>query len=141
LAKKIDIFSSSLNSLLAFKEITTTVDDGIVVSILDGDKDDVELESLSSGEQHLLVLIGRLIFETTEESMVLIDEPEISFHPEWQESFIGILSEIKKLNGFDVILATHSPILIGNEYWDNVIELGVQYIPNENINLSGHSYI
>ncbi|MGC0289435.1 AAA family ATPase, partial [Enterobacter cloacae complex sp. 2025EL-00057] len=62
--------------------------------------------------------------------------PEISFHPEWQEKFIEILNEIKKMNGFDVILATHSPILIGEDYWDNVVELADQYNPIEIIELS-----
>ncbi|WP_244448257.1 hypothetical protein [Escherichia coli] len=40
------------------------------------------------------------------------------------------------MNGFDVILATHSPILIGEDYWDNVVELADQYNPIEIIELS-----
>ena len=101
--------------------------------MVDGKKNKINLDALSSGEQHLIVLIGRLIFETSKESLVLIDEPEISFHPEWQEKFIEILNEIKTMNGFDVILATHSPILIGEEYWDNVVELADQYITEDDI--------
>lgn len=104
--------------------------------MVDGKKNTIALDSLSSGEQHLIVLIGRLVFETSNDSLVLIDEPEISFHPEWQEKFIEILNEIKKMNGFDVILATHSPILIGEDYWDNVVELADQYNPIEIIELS-----
>jgi predicted ATP-binding protein involved in virulence len=136
LAEKLNIFSSSINSLLSFKKVTTTIDDGFVVKLIDGDESPLDLESLSSGEQHLLVLIGRLIFETSKECMVLIDEPEISFHPEWQESFIGILSEIRQMNGFDVVLATHSPVLIGDLYWDYVIELSDQYSPYEKFSVS-----
>ncbi|EMG3209765.1 TPA: AAA family ATPase [Klebsiella pneumoniae] len=136
LAEKLDIFTSSINSLLSFKEVMTTIDDGFVVKLIDGDETPLDLESLSSGEQHLLVLIGRLIFETSKECMVLIDEPEISFHPEWQERFIGILSEIRKMNGFDVVLATHSPVLIGDLYWDYVVELSDQYSPSEKVLVS-----
>jgi len=136
LAKKLDIFSSSINSLLSFKSIKTTIDEGFVVEITDGEDIPVELESLSSGEQHLLVLIGKLVFETTDECMVLIDEPEISFHPEWQEAFISILTKIRKMNGFDVVLATHSPILIGDDYWDYVVELAEQYVKPDEIKFS-----
>jgi len=131
LAKKLEAFIDSINSLLSFKKVTTTVDDGFIVKLTDGDGEPVNLESLSSGEQHLLVLIGKLVFETTHECTVLIDEPEISFHPEWQEAFIKILTKIKEINGFNVILATHSPILIGNDYWDYVVELALQYNPKE----------
>ncbi|WP_323082384.1 AAA family ATPase [Klebsiella variicola] len=136
LAKKLDVFSSSINSLLSFKEVTTTIDEGFVVRLTDGDGEPVHLESLSSGEQHLLVLIGKLVFETTAECMVLIDEPEISFHPEWQEAFISILTKIREINGFDVVMATHSPILIGNEYWDYVVELAEQYVKPDSITFS-----
>ncbi|EJG9302395.1 AAA family ATPase [Escherichia coli] len=136
LAKKLDIFSSSVNKLISFKKIKTSIDDGFYVRMVDGKKNTIALDSLSSGEQHLIVLIGRLVFETSNDSLVLIDEPEISFHPEWQEKFIEILNEIKKMNGFDVILATHSPILIGEDYWDNVVELADQYNPIEIIELS-----
>ena len=133
LANKLNIFSSSLNKLLSFKELKTSIDEGFFVRMVDGKKNKINLDALSSGEQHLIVLIGRLIFETSKESLVLIDEPEISFHPEWQEKFIEILNEIKTMNGFDVILATHSPILIGEEYWDNVVELADQYITEDDI--------
>lgn len=136
LANKLDAFSSSINSLLSFKKIATTIDDGFVVRLIDGNGEPVNLESLSSGEQHLLVLIGKLVFETSSECMVLIDEPEISFHPEWQEAFIGILKKIKEINGFDVVMATHSPILIGNEYWDYVVELAEQYVKPDRITFS-----
>jgi len=133
LSQRLDVFCSSVNQLLSFKEIVTSADDGVVVKMTDGDKRNISLTGLSSGEQHLLVLLGRLIFDTRKGSLVLIDEPEISFHPEWQEGFISILNEIKELNGFNVMLATHSPILIGDNYWGNVIELADQYQEPEKI--------
>lgn len=126
LAQRLDVFCSSINSLIAFKSIETSADEGIVVRVIDGKNDALSLSVLSSGEQHLIVLIGKLVFNTNEGSLVLIDEPEISFHPEWQEKFLGILEEIRKLNGFTVLVATHSPILIGDR-WDSVIELAEQH--------------
>ncbi len=127
LAQRLDVFSSSINGLIAFKAIETSADEGIIVKVNDGEKQPLPLSVLSSGEQHLIVLIGKLVFNTSKGSLVLIDEPEISFHPEWQEKFLSILEEIRKLNGFSVLLATHSPILIGDR-WSSVIELAEQHL-------------
>ncbi|MFC0708090.1 AAA family ATPase [Azorhizophilus paspali] len=126
LAQRLDVFCSSINGLIAFKTIETSADEGIVVKVVDGNQDSLPLSVLSSGEQHLIVLIGKLIFNTKKGSLVLIDEPEISFHPEWQEKFLSILEEIRKLNDFTVLVATHSPILIGDR-WSSVIELAEQH--------------
>lgn len=126
LAQRLDVFCSSINGLIAFKEIGTSADEGIVVRVLDGERQALPLSVLSSGEQHLIVLIGKLVFNTNKGALVLIDETEISFHPEWQEKFLSILEEIRKLNGFTVLVATHSPVLIGDR-WDSVIELAEQH--------------
>ena len=58
--------------------------------------------------------------------MVLIDEPEISLHSSWQLDFINIIEDIRKINDFSLIIATHAFTLI-NDYWDNTIELAEQY--------------
>ncbi|SEA01997.1 AAA family ATPase [Alkalimonas amylolytica] len=129
LAQKLDVFCSSINRLIAFKTVSTSADEGIIVRVIDGDRDPLSLSVLSSGEQHLIVLIGKLVFNTNQGSLVLIDEPEISFHPEWQEKFLSILEEIQKVNDFTVLVATHSPILIGDR-WESVIELAEQHQVN-----------
>lgn len=126
LARQLDVFCNSINALLAFKAIETSADEGIIVRVIDGERQRLSLPVLSSGEQHLIVLIGKLIFDTNQGSLVLIDEPEISFHPEWQEKFIGILEDIRGVNGFSALVATHSPILIGDR-WEDVIELAEQH--------------
>lgn len=125
LAGRLEVFCRSINELLSFKSISTSADKGIVVKISDKEKEEVPLEYLSSGEQHLIVLIGELLFKAEENSLVLIDEPEISFHPEWQEKFLGILENIQRENKFSALISTHSPILIGDR-WDSVIELALQ---------------
>ena len=126
LSQHLEIFCDSINRLFSFKSISTSAHDGFVVRATDDDdvkKGILPLATLSSGEQHLIVLIGKLVFDADENSLVLIDEPEISFHPEWQENFLSIIEGIAQLNKFSVLVATHSPILIGDR-WENVIELG-----------------
>ena len=70
--------------------------------------------SLSSGEQHLLILIYELLFVEKEGSLFLIDEPEISLHIGWQLSFLADLQRIAGINNSNVLIATHSPQIIGD---------------------------
>lgn len=67
---------------------------------------------LSTGEINILTLLYRLVFETTCDSIVLIDEPEISLHVEWQEQISSVIEKIMGMNpGMQVIIASHSPFI------------------------------
>lgn len=58
--------------------------------------------------------------------MILIDEPELSLHVAWQKKFIDDLFNIIKNKKINVIIATHSPYIIGG-YEENQIDLGELY--------------
>lgn len=125
-ANKLEVFTTSINSLFAFTTASPSADVGILIRAKDGRKEPLALASLSSGEQHLIVILGKLVFKTEPGSLVLIDEPEISFHPEWQEKFLDILESIRQINGFTSVVATHSPMVIGHR-WDDTVELAELY--------------
>jgi predicted ATP-dependent endonuclease of OLD family len=75
---------------------------------------DIPLQTLSSGEMHQLVLLYDLIFETKDSKLVLIDEPEISFHPEWLAAFHENLEELNSgRNNRGFLISTHSPMIVG----------------------------
>jgi predicted ATP-binding protein involved in virulence len=78
--------------------------------------------SLSSGEQHELVLLYELLFKVNPDSLILIDEPELSLHIAWQQQFLQDLQKITQLASFDVLIATHSPQII-HDRWDLTVEL------------------
>ena len=78
--------------------------------------------SLSSGEQHELVLLYELLFKVNPNSLILIDEPELSLHIAWQQEFLQDLQEITRLASFDVLIATHSPQII-HDRWDLTVQL------------------
>lgn len=64
---------------------------------------------LSSGQKHLLVLY--LTAASLVDSVLLIDEPEISLHQRWEVSLIeDILSVSKRMQ---LIVATHSGEIVG----------------------------
>jgi predicted ATP-dependent endonuclease of OLD family len=45
-------------------------------------------------------------------SLILIDEPEISLHILWQQQFLKDMQEITAIRKFDILIATHSPHII-----------------------------
>jgi predicted ATP-binding protein involved in virulence len=77
---------------------------------------------LSSGEQHELVILYELLFRVRENSIILIDEPEISLHVVWQHEFLKDLGQIAALSQFHALVATHSPQIISDR-WDLTVEL------------------
>lgn len=86
------------------------------LSIVDEAGAVIPLTSLSSGEQHEIVISYELLFKTPANCLLLIDEPEISLHVKWQRSFISDLSRIAKVVGFETLIATHSPFIVGDNH-------------------------
>lgn len=82
----------------------------------------IPLESLSSGEQHLVALFTMLLFSAPDHSVVLIDEPEISMHAAWKHAFLDDIRRVAAIRDLQVIAATHSSAIINGE-WELVEEL------------------
>lgn len=120
MAEKIDLFKKIINERFKYKEMTITKDSGI--TFMTSDQKPLSPTSLSSGEQHELVLLYEFLFKTKANSLTLIDEPEISLHIAWQEQFLRDLQQITELASFDVLIATHSPQII-HDRWDLTVEL------------------
>lgn len=76
--------------------------------------------SLSSGQLCVLNLIIGINSRIENGSIVFIDEPEISLHPEWQADLITFMNkQFSKNENCHFILATHSPHVIANLSADN----------------------
>lgn len=135
LYERIALFKKLVDARFGRKDVKISKQKGL--DVLYGDRE-VPIERLSSGEQHQLVLFFELLFETAKNSLILIDEPEISLHVSWQKKFITDLMSIIELNGFDVVLATHSPQLIG-KWSDLVVELGDVFEGDKTPDWSGSS--
>ena len=68
--------------------------------------------NLSSGEQHIFIILFSLLFKVKSGTLVLIDEPEISLHIHWQRKFLRILQKIIADNPIDIFIATHAPDIV-----------------------------
>ena len=112
LANRTRLILKNVNDKFRHKTILPDREEGLVAQG-DGDKK-LPLHSLSSGEQHELVLHYDLLFKTQPNTIVLIDEPEISLHVAWQKNFLPDLMEIVKISSFDAVVATHSPYIVSD---------------------------
>jgi predicted ATP-binding protein involved in virulence len=120
LARKLALFKEIINQRFLHKQIVITKSEGF--AFVGPDERSVPLESLSSGEQHEVVLLYHLLFRVRPDALVLIDEPELSLHVAWQKQFLRDLQKVTSLASFDVLLATHSPQII-HDRWDLTVEL------------------
>jgi predicted ATP-binding protein involved in virulence len=75
-----------------------------------GDK--FEITSLSSGEKQLFIRALGIKFLNPKNSIILVDEPEISLHPDWQRLIIKVYESLGNNN--QLIIATHSPLVISS---------------------------
>ena len=73
--------------------------------------------ALSSGEREIVTLIYAAT-HMSKQQVVLIDEPEISLHVDWQRPLLQKMSE--QLGDRQIIVCTHSPV-IGADYEEQVI--------------------
>jgi predicted ATP-binding protein involved in virulence len=113
LAARLEVLQGIINERFLFKQLTLDRNQGFV--FVSSDRNTISVESLSSGEQHELVLLFQLLFKVEQNSLILIDEPELSLHVAWQRRFLDDLQEITALGQFDVLIATHSPQIIGDK--------------------------
>jgi energy-coupling factor transporter ATP-binding protein EcfA2 len=64
-------------------------------------------ENLSSGEKQILIILLTTLLQDGKDYILLMDEPEISLHIDWQRSLI---TNIRQINpNCQIIMITHSP--------------------------------
>lgn len=90
----------------------------------------ISLDSLSSGEKHLLIQVFELLFNAQQGTLVLIDEPELSFHMMWQINYLKMIREIAQIRGFQYLIATHSPHIFNN-MWSLTTDLYMNSLEHE----------
>lgn len=112
LSNRIEVLLNVLNKKFTNKIVSISRESGLAIYGKDGKT--IPVTALSSGEQHELVLLYDLLFKVKPNTLVLIDEPELSLHISWQKAFMDDLLEIIRIAHFDVLVATHSPYIVGD---------------------------
>lgn len=88
-----------------------------------------ELNSLSSGERHLLTFLTTILLDGNKRDLILIDEPEISLNILWQEKLLTLIQQIAPFS--QIIVASHSQS-IAKDHTNCLIEIKKTVI-NDNI--------
>lgn len=84
-------------------------------------EDKFDINELSSGEKQLFLRTLAIRMLNPENSIILIDEPELSLHPKWQQRIVDVYRKIGKNN--QIIIATHSPHILGSVRKENIMLL------------------
>ena len=97
-----------LGSGFVFKKI----DEYNNVYFCNRNNDEFNIDKLSTGEKNILVKALYIHLADVDCKVVLVDEPELSLHPKWQRSILGVYRNLAKSHNCQIIVATHSPQLL-----------------------------
>ncbi len=86
--------------------------------------DDIKIESLSRGERMLITRIFSLYLSDYKNSVILVDEPESSLYPAWQNRIAGIYQRFADKNNNQIIMSTHSPHILASVRKEQIRLLG-----------------
>lgn len=99
------------------------------------------MKNLSDGEQQFLHTMGICLMLKGKSALLLLDEPETHFNPDWRSKFIRTLKKSldhSQSNNLmtDILITSHSPFIISDCYPDKVIafEKGKQPINARDMN-------
>lgn len=128
--QKLATFEELLDRITLMKELINSrfLDKELIIDSEQGFRfrtrtnQDLSAHQLSSGEQHELVLLYELLFKVSRNSIVLVDEPEISLHILWQQQFLNDITRVASLTDLQFIIATHSPQIV-HTWADRMVSL------------------
>lgn len=128
---KLKIESQSANEILVSEKINSTLYklnkacEGMAINLSgkigykrESNKKLLDIRNISTGMKTFMILKTLLLNGTiSDKGTIILDEPEIHLHPEWQLLFAEIIVLLQKEFGLHVLLTTHSP------YFLNAIEV------------------
>lgn len=116
--ERIDKFFEMINMLFQSTGKTIDIDDKNRVIFRKGSMI-IPLERLSAGEKQILLLLFTLFLMEDKPNVLLLDEPEISLHIEWQDRLIGLMHDLNP--NCQIIMTTHSPNIFADGWEDKLV--------------------
>ncbi len=106
MANRLNTFVSTINQFYKNKIVKIDAVSGIQIMTKAGDR--IPVEVLSSGEKHLLMMMCNILVGTSQKSLFLVDEPELSLNVKWQRSLVDALLDLSSGSAIQFFMATHS---------------------------------
>ena len=116
--ERIEKFFDLINSLFLSTGKTIDIDEKNRVIFRKGDMI-IEMDRLSAGEKQILLLLFTLFLMEDRSTVLLLDEPEISLHIEWQDRLIQLMHDLNP--NCQIILTTHSPNIFADGWEDKLV--------------------
>ena len=71
-------------------------------------------KDLSSGEQQVITVMGMILLYNKEDSLIILDEPEVHLNSKWKYGYLDLLTEILEKSNIDsqLMIATHDPLMV-----------------------------
>lgn len=119
---EVDLFDSDLSTsdfeMIKHLENLDIINlDGIRIS---KENSNLSANDISSGEYHLLISSIGMFSKMEQNALILIDEPEISLHPNWQMKYVSFIKDVfRKFNSCHFVLTTHSHFLVSDLEGEN----------------------
>jgi len=116
----IEAFVHIVNSFFHDKRIEFFLGRGL--SIVTPEGQNLSPSSLSSGERQLLLLFSNLLVVSKQNTIFIVDEPELSLNVKWQRQLVKHLFHFTQGTNVQFVLATHSIELL-SAYKESVVRL------------------
>ena len=116
--ERIDKFFELINSLFLMTGKSIDIDDKNRVIFRKG-KQIIDMEKLSAGEKQILLLLFTLFLMEDRSTVLLLDEPEISLHIEWQDRLIQLMLDLNP--NCQIIMTSHSPNIFADGWEDKLV--------------------
>ena len=121
LHKRIRRFTNAFDKIFPYKKFVGIENkDNQKIVLFEEFGKQMEISQLSSGEKQIVFRGGFLLrnLGAINGATILVDEPELSLHPQWQLKILGFLKDIftdeTGMQTSQLIVATHSPFIIHN---------------------------
>lgn len=116
--ERIEKFFAIINELFASTGKHIEIDDKNRIIFRKGNIT-IEMGNLSAGEKQILLLLFTLFLMEDKPNVLLLDEPEISLHVEWQDRLITLMHELN--HNCQIIMTTHSPNIFADGWEDKLV--------------------
>lgn len=129
--KRIEVLFKEINSYFvdSDKYISIEKDTNMLVFKEGRDEKTITLSMLSAGEKQLLLILMTVFLMDERHAVLLMDEPEVSLHIEWQERLIKSLRKLNK--NCQLIVTTHSPSIFASGWENNITYIEDLYTNGE----------
>lgn len=111
-----------------------------------GESEPIKYKNLSDGEHQLMHVLGSIMLLNTSGSLLVYDEPETHFNPEWRSQLITLINkatkekeEVDKIRKQEIIITSHSPFIVSDCRRERVFIFEKGKATNPKINTFGTS--